>query len=352
LPPCSGMARIPWPAGTNGPGTQARNAQEVEMDRAVVLRSISEDFLEYIQQPVRVHFDPVQQRPACFHWAGRRLMVQALVERFSLRPEEPGSGFLVEVAEHGVFFLYFQSWLMREGQVPPPACWVLGFRVLDDGELMRWNREERTLLAQTQLERLVEFHGHLCPDLVLGEQLCLLVQRLLDRFPPGSGRQPVILAENTTAALDAVQFRLGTTLGNQRLLVMDYGKHNYHLVCPSLDRCWRFSCRPLVFGDEDRRCQLEQRVHREMALLEEVLELQQLMDQRIQTLLAMAPEEIFTCMETESHPLPQAVAPVMQPCTCCGEPFLVSRGVLYQGQQYCQPCLRKLHPGHGGCDLQ
>ena len=39
-----------------------------------------------------------------------------------------------------------------------------------------------------------------------------------------------IIAENSTSALDAIQIILGLTIGNQRLQIMDFGKHNYTII--------------------------------------------------------------------------------------------------------------------------
>jgi formylmethanofuran dehydrogenase subunit E len=51
-------------------------------------------------------------------------------------------------------------------------------------------------------------------------------------LPPGEAANGIaaIIAENSTSALDAIQIMLGATLGNQRLKVMDLGKHNYTVI--------------------------------------------------------------------------------------------------------------------------
>ena len=37
-----------------------------------------------------------------------------------------------------------------------------------DEELMFFFREERKMLVNMELKRVADFHGHICPDLVIG----------------------------------------------------------------------------------------------------------------------------------------------------------------------------------------
>ena len=106
------------------------------------------------------------------------------------------------------------------------GCWVLSFRVLSDRELMTLYREERQMVVNMAVKRVVDFHGHLCPELVIGMKACEYALQLLFQ-----GKQPTerisVVAENCTSALDAFQVLLGVTVGNQALKVFDFGKHNY-----------------------------------------------------------------------------------------------------------------------------
>jgi len=76
------------------------------------------------------------------------------------------------------------------------------------------------MIVNMALKRIADFHGHLCPDLVLGARLCERVLELVPSEGNGNGLAAII-AENCTSALDAIQIMLGITLGNQRLKVMN-----------------------------------------------------------------------------------------------------------------------------------
>jgi formylmethanofuran dehydrogenase subunit E len=82
--------------------------------------------------------------------------------------------------------------------------WVLSFRILNDYELMALYRRERKMIVNMALKRIADFHGHVCPDLVLGSKFCEYIQKLLpsNKFANGIA---AIISENCTSALDAIQ---------------------------------------------------------------------------------------------------------------------------------------------------
>jgi formylmethanofuran dehydrogenase subunit E len=92
--------------------------------------------------------------------------------------------------------------------------------------LMPFNRDGRKMLMDMNINRGMDFHGHLCPELAIGMKVCEYSQELLSNGEAPTGRISV-LAENCTSALDAFQVLLGVTPGNQCLKVRDIGKHNY-----------------------------------------------------------------------------------------------------------------------------
>jgi len=99
------------------------------------------------------------------------------------------------------------------------------------------------------IKRVVDFHGHLCPELAIGMKACEYAQELLFKGEAPTGRISV-LAENCTSALDAFQVFLGVTLGNQCLKVRDFGKHNYTFSVMSANREFTLKLNGLSYGDE------------------------------------------------------------------------------------------------------
>jgi formylmethanofuran dehydrogenase subunit E len=75
------------------------------------------------------------------------------------------------------------------------------------------------------LDEALDFHGHLCPGLVLGVRMASVGCRevALDR-PRGAGKALVVFVEIDRCATDAIEAVTGVSLGKRTLKHMDYGK--------------------------------------------------------------------------------------------------------------------------------
>jgi len=200
------------------------------------------------------------------------------------------------------------------------------------------------MLVHMTFKRVVDFHGHLCPDLVLGGKLCVYVQKLFSSNGELDGGLSIV-AENCTSALDAIQIILGATVGNQRLQVMDFGKHIYTLLSKNTENGFKLSLRQQHYGDEDEYNGLEQKIMNNQAMLEEVVQFRKLLDGRVKHLLNLAPEELFVVERIESVQPPTETASVFLAYCRCGEQVLKSRKIDYQGETYCIPCFQRINTG-------
>ena len=320
------------------------------MDKAEALRAIHLDQLDYIQRKIRVDFDSKRHLPVGFHYAGHTYPVCEVVCSFRMDVDQPANGYLVTVADDTVFCLYSQ--LANESQNSmETASWVLSFRIYNDVDLMSWYLEERKMLANLTLKRVVDFHGHICPELVVGGKFCEFVQGLFNNGAlPTSGFS--ILCENTTSALDAIQVLLGATVGNQRLVVMDFGKHTYTLFSRPENRGWRLKQRPLLFGDEEIFAALDEKIRKNRALLEDVTRFQQLIDARVRQILALLPEELFTIEEVDTEVRPPETASIYVTCAVCGEMVLAGHSIKNREMTLCTPCFQKLMPDYNQYGMQ
>lgn len=255
------------------------------------------------------------------------------------------SGIRTAIQPHAEIFLYNYNTIIF---VPPKhqsilreEYWILCFRILNDHELMALCREERKMLLNMHLKRVVDFHGHLCPDLVIGCKICEYAQQLIPQAGELNGGISLI-AENCTSSLDAIQIMLGTTVGNQRLQVMDFGKHNYTLSFQKAETGFRLSLKKQHFGDEEKYRQLEQNIMNNQVVMEDVVQFQKLLDSRVKYLLGLAPEDIFSVKHVESVTPPFEMANTFLQCSVCGEQVLKIRKIEHQDQTYCIPCFRKI----------
>jgi formylmethanofuran dehydrogenase subunit E len=314
------------------------------MNKTEALRSIRYDLLEYIQKRVRVDFDNIMQMPVCFTFRGRKHLVHEILGRFRTHEKHHINGFLINTDENEAYFLYFQLWDMERQGPFHSGFWVLSFRVLKDRELMAFYREDRKMLVNMTLKNVVDFHGHLCPELVIGVRVCEYAQKLFSenrKLDNGIS----IVAENCTSALDAIQILLGATVGNQRLKVMDFGKHNYTFSCNNRQNGFRLSLKQQHYGDEDEYRWLEGRIENEQVTLDEVVYFQKLLDRRVKQLFASPLEDLFDMECIEPILKSTEMATIYLSCCKCEQQILRSRAVDFEGKIFCIPCFQRMNTG-------
>ena len=73
------------------------------------------------------------------------------------------------------------------------------------------------------LQKVIDFHGHLCPGVLLGYRASLVALREL-RTSPSSDEELVATVYNDSCAADAVQVMTGCTFGKGNLIFKDFGK--------------------------------------------------------------------------------------------------------------------------------
>ncbi len=321
------------------------------MVREEALRAISEDQLDYIQQPVVVDFDATDSMPLSFTVKDRQYSVGEVLDQFRTREGLPLNAFLVRTSDNFVFLLYFHFNNLNLHRSTNEGCWILSFRILDDDELMAFYRRERKMIVNMALKRIADFHGHLCPDLVIGGKLCEYIQQMLPISEPANGIATMI-AENNTSALDAIQVVLGVTMGNQRLKIMDLGKHNYIIIPTKETDRFRMVLNHQDFKDEEAYKRLSQKVLDNTILMDEVVCLQLMVDERVKYLLRQPPESLFRIEPIErDRQLPEMPTCYLT-CCQCNEQVLSSHAIEYGDRIYCLSCFQIMKAGSMCCRLQ
>jgi formylmethanofuran dehydrogenase subunit E len=235
----------------------------------------------------------------------------------------------VRVREGSVFALYLDLTEAVEwgGQTFWRGQWVLHFQV----------EEEETMLVDIRLKRIADFHGHLCPDLALGYRVS---QYALERLTLAlmAGALLRVIVENTTSAVDAVQHMTGCTIGNQRLMVRDWGKHVYTFICGENEGL-RLSLRPDVLPENPEMAELEEKIQACRATLLEIARYQTLLDQRILSILETPAETLFAAQYLPVGWPPDQNATALGRCEICGEPVVETHLVIQNGRRCCLACL-------------
>ena len=305
-----------------------------DMNIVEALRSVRLGLLEYIQERVFVGFDGICWIPVYFTYRKRRHVIKTILGCFRTRPNCYTNAFLVKTEDKEVYFLYFHFGGINPENPSGSGCWVLGFRVLGDRELMFLYREDRKMLVNMTPKRVIDFHGHLCPELVIGSKICEYAQQFLP------GRSFCVVAENCTSAVDAIQVLLGVTFGNQRLKVVDFGKHVYTFLWRS-DKGIKLSLKNLSYGAEDEYRELSRKIISSKATFDDMVDYQRLLDKRVMFLLQLNVKDMFHLEEVKCEHIFTELPALYNTCHDCHQKVLVDRGIEYHGSFYCIPCFKR-----------
>lgn len=191
------------------------------------------------------------------------------------------------------------------------------------------------MLVDMQLKRAADFHGHLCPDLVIGYRASrYALQRLaLELFSATSLR---VIAENNTSALDAIQHVTGCTIGNGRLVVHDHGKHAYTFV-NSEGLGLRLLLNPEALPSAEF-LDLETRLQTSTVTLHDTARFQVVLDTRVAALLQLSDEALFTLQSVTLESPTDRLTSAMISCARCGELTTPTHLVIVRGQHLCPQC--------------
>ena len=174
------------------------------------------------------------------------------------------------------------------------------------------NMENKSLM-----EKVVRFHGHICPGLAIG---VLAGKYLLEHgFTFAPNEELVAIVENDNCSADALQVLLGTTFGKGNLIHHDYGKINYYFYNRRTEKGIRLALKTSDFSDN----RLDK-------------------NEKIQFLLNAKPEDVFNIDEIDYNPPELAKIEESIPCELCGELTMNGRLMRYSNAEMCIPCYKKV----------
>ena len=296
------------------------------LSRETIFRQIEADCVDPIQEPVTVEYDNRLQMPLNFQYLGRNFEIMERIGAYRAGTHDPSIMYLVRARE-GIFALYVDldapPWgQLRRGQ------WVLHFRVEEP--------EQDTMLVDMKLKRAADFHGHLCPELVIGYRASgyALKRLALELFSATSLR---VIAENTTSALDAIQHVTGCTIGNGRLVVHDHGKHAYTFV-NSEGLGLRLLLKPEALPTAEF-LDFEARLQTPLVTLYDTARFQVVLDTRVAVLRQLSDEALFETQSTTLELSLDTLTSALIRCAGCGELTAPTHLTLKAGKRLCQACL-------------
>ena len=167
-----------------------------------------------------------------------------------------------------------------------------------------------------------EFHGHVCPGIILGTRLTIAGLRELDMNPLEPARNLVVYMEIDRCGTDAVQAITGCSLGHRNLKHKDFGKFAATFVDTQNGNAVR------VAIDEKNRAE-----HDKLDIKEVIRLLSEIPDDeilKIEHVRIIVPKE-----DLPGFPVEKAI------CNKCGEQISDGRHVNANGMMLCKNCAGK-----------
>ena len=189
------------------------------------------------------------------------------------------------------------------------------------------------------LERIVEFHGHMCPGLAMGVQAARIALREIG--PHAQDEEVVAAVETDMCAVDAIQFLTGCTFGKGNLVHRDYGKNAYTFWRRSDGKAIRISGRPDAWRRDPEHQELFAKVRLGTATEDEVARFREQHAAKARELLALEPEELFEVREVRDRPPKKARIHASVTCADCGEATMETRIRRLDGEELCPPCFEE-----------
>jgi len=188
------------------------------------------------------------------------------------------------------------------------------------------------------LKRCVQFHGHICPGLIYGYRVAKEAMKRL-KLKRCRDEEVVVICENDSCAVDALQVILGATLGKGNLVLKDYGKNAYTVISRRRKKAYRFfRTAPYEYKGKEKALfeKLDAAYARKTASESDKRKLRVL---KAADLLRRPFGDIFSTAEVPfTEPCFAAVEP-SQPCASCGEMTMTTKMLTTSdGQRLCIPC--------------
>jgi formylmethanofuran dehydrogenase subunit E len=186
------------------------------------------------------------------------------------------------------------------------------------------------------LADIVQFHGHICPGLVLGYRVSMLALKEFDER--AEDEELVAIVENNSCAVDAVQVMTGCTFGKGNLIFRDYGKQAYTFIKrPSGD-----GLRIAIIWESPPETEEEKKLWEKYMSGERSDEVIKAVHDRkarkIDAILHASDEELFNIRkEIMSLPEEAEIYPSLR-CAICGEKVMEPRARIKNGKIVCIPC--------------
>jgi formylmethanofuran dehydrogenase subunit E len=197
-------------------------------------------------------------------------------------------------------------------------------------------RPHRHAFDDETLERVVAFHGHLCPGLAMGMHAAAIALREVGANAPGNEVTAVV--ETDTCGVDGIQFLTGCTFGKGNLVHRDWGKNVYTFHRRVDGRAVRLRLRPDAWQRDPEHQALGAKVRAGEATEEEAARFRALHVELSHRVLALDPDDLYDVTRVDEVAPARDRSHARVACEACGEETAESRVRLTGGRRLCVPC--------------
>ena len=198
---------------------------------------------------------------------------------------------------------------------------VLSDEIIAIGERELQNRKKEVNVSEPQdvtsdprWERAVQFHGHICPGLMIGFRASLYAAELLG-VTFSKDEEIVCIAENDSCSVDAIQSVLGCTIGKGNLLFHMRGKQAFSFYNRNTGRSVR--------------------------LVQKNSDVKRTREESFAFYSSCSSEEIFDVKETTITLPEEAKIFESYECECCGEKTGANWIRIMDGKKVCLDCMKE-----------
>ena len=162
--------------------------------------------------------------------------------------------------------------------------------------------------------RAVQFHGHICPGLMIGFRAALYAAELLD-MQFSEDEEYVCITENDSCSVDAIQAVLGCTAGKGNLLFHMRGKQAFSFY--------------------------NRKTGRSVRLVQKRSKIKRTREESLEYYSSCSNEEMFDVKETVLQLPEKAKIFESYECECCGETAGANWIRILDGKKVCLDCWKE-----------
>lgn len=328
------------------------------MNLRELITKIEKEEVEFIQEEVLVEYDQSQQVPLAFKWRGTHCEVLKLLHTF--KSMEDHRQYII-LTYTGLYCLALES--ISTQKSPSQKRWMLKYKVIMEvaGDITaseqktgikeqmlcssesRHHQVAKMTLLPLELANLAYYHGHVCPELVVGYRAVLLAREEMG-IDRKHAAQHFVLAENMSSSIEAVQLLTGCTIGNQNFFAYDLGKHVYYFGKAEngylpVDVLRLSLINPAVDLNLDKA--LDNRIISGKADLAEVSKYEDAVSDSVEKLLDLRDNDLFSKKTVSVYPPRFHGRIYYTKCSSCSEIVSMQKCIPGHSGLNCQVCAEK-----------